>query len=122
MAAARSSVARTFQAALQRWPKDTLRPECQLQDVLAKRLEKGTIAPANKGSLTQTQAELKQTNAIYSLLEDRYKNKYRVSDNLFQPKFNPTYYKDLLKELEEAPHRTYLQRLAKKFTGMFRLG
>ncbi|KAK4160501.1 cytochrome B pre-mRNA-processing protein 6 [Cladorrhinum sp. PSN259] len=122
MSAVRSSpAARVFQTALQRWPKDPLRPECQLQDVLAKRLEKGTIAPSSaiKG-VTKTQAELKQANALYSLLEDRYKNKYRTSAGVLEPKSNPTYYKDLVKELEEAPSRTFLQRLSKKLSGMIR--
>jgi cytochrome b pre-mRNA-processing protein 6 len=42
--------------------------------VLAKRLAKGPLAPAAKGA-TQEQADLKQANALYSLLEDRFKNK-----------------------------------------------
>jgi cytochrome b pre-mRNA-processing protein 6 len=63
-----------FRGALTRWPKDALRPDCQLQDVLAKRLEKGSLAPVTNG-LTQQQADLRQANALNSLLEDRYKNK-----------------------------------------------
>ncbi|KAL2023274.1 hypothetical protein VTK56DRAFT_3012 [Thermocarpiscus australiensis] len=117
---ARRIAARHFQGALLRWPKDPLRPECQLQDVLAKRLEKGQLAPSAKG-VTQEQADLKQANALYSLLEDRYKNKYRAAPQLFEPKSNPTYYKDLVKELEEAPNRTWLGRLAKRLSGIIRL-
>jgi cytochrome b pre-mRNA-processing protein 6 len=66
--------AKHFQGALQRWPKDVLRPECQLQDVLAKRLAQGSLAPVTRGA-TQEQADLKQANALYSLLEDRFKTK-----------------------------------------------
>ncbi|KAK4225701.1 cytochrome B pre-mRNA-processing protein 6 [Podospora fimiseda] len=117
-----SSAARLFQGALQRWPKDPLRPECQLQDVLAKRLAKGNLAPPStiKGA-SKTQAELKQANALYSLLENRYNTKYRAGPGVLEPKSNPTYYKDLVQELEEAPNRTFLQRLAKRLTGMIRL-
>jgi cytochrome b pre-mRNA-processing protein 6 len=68
------AAANHFRGALTRWPKDALRPECQLQDVLTKRLAKGTLAPATR-DITQEQADLKQANALYSLLEDRYKNK-----------------------------------------------
>lgn len=68
------TAANHFRGALARWPKDPLRPECQLQDVLAKRLEKGGLAPVTAGT-TQKQVDLKQANALYSLLEDRYKNK-----------------------------------------------
>ncbi|KAG7284426.1 hypothetical protein NEMBOFW57_010799 [Staphylotrichum longicolle] len=116
---ARSTAANYFRGALTRWPKSILRPEIQLQDVLAKRLEKGPLAPA-KGGMTQEQADLKQANALYSLLEDRYKNKYRPSPKIFEPKSNPTYYNDLLKELEEAPNRSLLGRMAKRLSGMIR--
>ncbi len=46
---------------------------------------------------------------------------YKLSDRMMQPKFNPTYYKDLVTELEEAPNRSWINRVAKKFGGMFRL-
>ncbi|KAL2140502.1 hypothetical protein VTI28DRAFT_3745 [Corynascus sepedonium] len=117
--AAKAAAANHFRGALTRWPKDTLRPDCQLQDVLAKRLQKGPLAPVTAGA-TQEQADLKQANALYSLLQDRYKNKYRSPEKLFEPRSNPTYYKDLLKELEEAPHRSWLGRLTKRLSGMIR--
>lgn len=37
-----------------------------------------------------------------------------------KPKSNPDYYQDLVKELEEAPNRTFLQRMGKKLGGMLR--
>lgn len=60
-----------YQRALARWPKDPLRPEIQFQDVLAKRLEKSFAASA----AVNEQKELKQLNALYTLLDDRYKTK-----------------------------------------------
>ncbi|EAQ91944.1 hypothetical protein CHGG_00179 [Chaetomium globosum CBS 148.51] len=137
--AARSAAANHFRGALARWPKDPLRPECQLQDILAKRLEKGKLAPVTAGA-KQEQADIKQANALYSLLEDRYKNKvcafwhlqgtcaeanlaqYRPAAKIFEPQSNPTYYKDLVKELEEAPTRSWLQRLGKRLSGIVRMG
>nr|CDP29859.1 Putative protein of unknown function [Podospora anserina S mat+] len=119
------STARLFQTALQRWPKDPLRPGCQLQDALAKRLTKGPLAPTLIKGLSQEQADLRQTNALFSLTENRYKNKersqYRVPESFLKPKFNPNYYSDILKELNEAPTRSYFQRVAKRVQGMFRL-
>lgn len=124
--------AKHLQGVLSRWPKDTLRPDCQLQDVLARRLDKTTGA-------AQGNVDLKQTNALYSLLEDRYKNKvnlfsrlniliwrtdtlqYRAPTKIFEPQSNPTYYNELIKELEEAPNRSFLQRIAKRLSGMIRL-
>lgn len=38
-----------------------------------------------------------------------------------EPKCNPTYYTDLMTELEEAPTRKWYQRLAKRVGGMIRL-
>ncbi|KAL1839266.1 hypothetical protein VTJ49DRAFT_1703 [Mycothermus thermophilus] len=109
MSASRSAAASHLKTALARWPQATLRPDCQLRDVLSKRLEQ------------QGKADLKEVNALYSLLEDRYKKKYPAPAKLLEPKSNPTYYKDLLRELEEAPNRSWLGRIAKRLSGMIRL-
>ncbi|KAL1835208.1 hypothetical protein VTK73DRAFT_6011 [Phialemonium thermophilum] len=114
--AARSVAYQHLQRALARWPRDPLRPDCQLQDVLARRLEKQAAA----GGAFDEQAELQQANALYTLLENRYKNKYRIQ-KLLAPASKPSYYADLLRELEEAPKRTWLQRLGKRLGGMIRL-
>ncbi|KAM7202994.1 hypothetical protein V8F20_004241 [Naviculisporaceae sp. PSN 640] len=124
MSASRSH--RLFQKALERWPKDPLRPDCQLQDVLAKRLKAGkSLLPPYEASLTgaaREQAELKQANALYGLLENRYKTKYTLaSGRIMKPKSNPTYYEDLVKELEEAPNRTWFGRIANRLKGLVRL-
>ncbi|KAJ4288343.1 hypothetical protein N0V88_007381 [Collariella sp. IMI 366227] len=116
---ARSVAATHLRGILNRWPKDVLRPDCQLQNVLAKRLQSGVLAPKTAG-VSQELADLRQVNALYSLLEDRYKNKHRAGDSIFEPKSNPTYYKDLIKELEEVPNRTWLQRLKKRLGGIIR--
>jgi cytochrome b pre-mRNA-processing protein 6 len=46
---------------------------------------------------------------------------FRAPTKLFEPQSNPTYYKDLVKELEEAPKRSFWGRLAKRLGGMIRL-
>lgn len=56
--------------ALAKWPKDVIRPQVQLQDVLRKRFE------ANQTGLSETE-QLQQANALYSLLDNRYKKKVR---------------------------------------------
>ena len=106
-----------YQRALAKWPKDALRPDCQLQEVLAKRLEKQIAAP--NGAFNE-KLELKQVNALYSLLEGRYQTKYRTIGNMMEPRSNPTYYKDLLTELEEAPNRSWLGRVGKRLGGLIR--
>ncbi|KAK0724882.1 hypothetical protein B0H67DRAFT_598340 [Lasiosphaeris hirsuta] len=113
-----------FSRALQRWPKDTLRPDCQLQDVLAKRMATGEVLPPSlfaRSAGAKAEAEMRQVNALYALLGNRYSLKYKLSDKIMRPRSNPTYYTDLLVEIEEAPNRTWFNRIAKKFGGMFRL-
>ncbi|EGS19496.1 uncharacterized protein CTHT_0049640 [Thermochaetoides thermophila DSM 1495] len=107
MSAARTLPVKHFQSLLTRWPVDSLRPDCQLQNVLAKRLGTGKLAPTvPKTFKSQENADLVQ---------------FRPRPDLLEPKSNPTYYKDVLKEIEEAPHRTWWQRIAKRITGMIRL-
>ena len=62
--------------ALSRWPKDPVRPEVQFQDVLRKRFEQAptTTTP----SRAEEQDLLRQANALYSLLENRYQKKVRT--------------------------------------------
>lgn len=78
-----------FQRVLAQWPKDRLRPESQLQDVLTKRIDK-QFAEQKAGStagVLSEEAELKQVNAMYSLLEDRYKTKVRFLRMLSEKTF-----------------------------------
>ena len=38
-----------------------------------------------------------------------------------RPKSNPTYYEDLLKELEEGPRRSWFNRMMLRISGLVRL-
>ncbi|KAI1169700.1 hypothetical protein F4777DRAFT_572175 [Nemania sp. FL0916] len=100
--------------ALSLWPKGTIRPEVQFQTVLQKRFEKA------RPDISE-EAQLKEANALYSLLDNRYKRQYPITGSLLQPKSNPTYYTDLVKELEEAPNRSYMDRLLLRIKGLVRL-
>ncbi|KAI1338127.1 hypothetical protein F5Y15DRAFT_417181 [Xylariaceae sp. FL0016] len=99
--------------ALAQWPKDTIRPEVQFQEVLRKRFELKAVM--------SEEDQLKQANALYSLLDNRYKKRYPIAGSLFQPKSNPTYFTDLVKELEEAPNRSMFDRLMLRLKGVVRL-
>ncbi|KAI1207520.1 uncharacterized protein F4807DRAFT_180313 [Annulohypoxylon truncatum] len=113
MAQAKVSAHRHILRALSQWPKDTLRPQIQIQEVLRKRFEQPSNLPE--------QDQLKQANALYSLINDRYKTKYPIRGSLLKPKSHPTYFTDLVKELEEAPSRSYLERLWLRLKGVVRL-
>ncbi|KAI1352020.1 hypothetical protein F5Y01DRAFT_281127 [Xylaria sp. FL0043] len=100
--------------ALNQWPKDTIRPEVQFQAILKKRFEQPKLDMSEE-------EQLRQANALYSLLDNRYKNTYPITGSLLQPKSNPTYFVDLLKELKEAPHRSFFERLMLRVKGIVRL-
>jgi hypothetical protein len=70
-------VLRHFEVAIEAWPRDRLRPECQLSTVLAKRLEQKTISPntAGRSDGAREKADLQQVNALLSLVENRYQTK-----------------------------------------------
>ncbi|KAI2602879.1 uncharacterized protein GGS25DRAFT_509026 [Hypoxylon fragiforme] len=101
--------------ALAQWPKDTLRPQLQFQDVLRKRFEQQPSPGVSE------QDQLRQANALYSLLENRYKKKYPITGDLLRPRSHPTYFTDLVKELEEAPSRSFAERLWLRVKGLVRL-
>ncbi|KAI8223163.1 hypothetical protein K4K54_006321 [Colletotrichum sp. SAR 10_86] len=104
-----------FQRALALWPKDNLRPEVQFPEFAARGLERRFANPA-----VDELSELKQANALYALADDRFKKQFPLNGELLQPKSQPTYFNDLLRELEEAPTRGWLQNMSKKLSGMFR--
>jgi cytochrome b pre-mRNA-processing protein 6 len=69
----------------------------------------------------QEQVELKQTQVLESFLENRYANKDPMPASLRNPKSSPTYYDDLVKEMQEAPERTWVGGLMKRIKGSLRL-
>lgn len=97
---------------LAKWPKDPLRPQMQLGEVLTKAFQ--AKPPTNSSQL------VKQSEAAQSLLMNRYTTKYRLDRRVMRPKVNPTYFEDLIKDLEEAPNRSWLQRKWLRIAGMIR--
>jgi len=116
--------------ALSRWPKDKLRPECQFQDAMRRRIDRRFLPASSPNTPNAAQAvansaidekvELEQVNAIYSLLENRYSRKYPITGSLLKPASNPTHYTDLVKELEEAPDRSWFGRTVNRWKGFLR--
>jgi len=116
--------------ALSRWPKDTLRPECQFQDAMRKRLDRRFLPASSSGTQSAATAvannaveerlESEQANILYSLLENRYSRKYPITGSLMKPASNPTHYEDLIRELEAAPQRSWLDRTLNRWKGFLR--
>ncbi|CAD0050874.1 unnamed protein product, partial [Aureobasidium pullulans] len=122
----RQQASKHYARILSQWPVDRLRPEISFQSVLKKRLEAAPVAQVNQANTAQTQApkarnELREINALYSLLEDRYSSTYPLSNAMMHPASAPEHYTTLVKELDEVPDRTFFQRIASRFKGMVRL-
>ncbi|THV86224.1 hypothetical protein D6D17_00692 [Aureobasidium pullulans] len=122
----RAQASKHYARILSQWPVDRLRPEISFQSVLKKRLEAAPVAQVNQANTAQTQApkarnELREINALYSLLEDRYSSTYPLSNAMMHPASAPEHYTTLVKELDEVPDRTFFQRIASRFKGMVRL-
>ncbi|MCJ1375889.1 hypothetical protein MMC20_007127 [Loxospora ochrophaea] len=65
-------------------------------------------------------AELEQANVLYSLLENKFSKRYPVSERLMKPLSNPTYYIDLIRELEDVPRRSRFRSMLNQWKGWLR--
>ncbi|KAI4094851.1 MAG: hypothetical protein LQ348_006586 [Seirophora lacunosa] len=135
--ASRPIVYRHYQRALAQWPIDVLRPQVSFQGSMRRRIEK-QFGPSNndktaydpskesKDTLvtplkpSDEGAELDQVNVLYSFLEDRYSKKYPLSDRLMKPLSDPEHYEKIIKELEEAPNRSWFGSMVNRWKGMIR--
>ncbi|KAK1487316.1 hypothetical protein CCUS01_03661 [Colletotrichum cuscutae] len=106
-----------MRSALALWPKDNLRPETQFGEIIQRGIERRYTEP----NVVDEAKELKQANAMFALTDDRFKKRFPLNGELLKPESQPTYFQDLLRELEEAPTRGWLQNMSKKLSGMFRL-
>ncbi|KAI9844924.1 MAG: hypothetical protein M1837_005210 [Sclerophora amabilis] len=135
---ANSVVTKQFLRALNYWPKDLLRPHISFQDTMRQRIEKrslpsaqqvksessskvgGTAASATDTVSPSDKAELEQAFALYSMLENRYSQKYPLSEAFMRPASNPSHYYDLMADMEAAPQRSWLATRLNKWKGFLR--
>ncbi|TVY87778.1 hypothetical protein LAWI1_G003511 [Lachnellula willkommii] len=100
-----SSVAyKHYIRALSHWPKDALRPDCQFQDVIRRRVDKRFL-PVEGQKPADEKAELEQ---------------YRITGDLMKPQSNPTHYTDLIHEMEAVPNRTWWGNMTNRWKGFLR--
>ncbi|KAK3081796.1 hypothetical protein LTS18_002645 [Coniosporium uncinatum] len=111
------TIARHYARIIQQWPHDPLRPTVSFTKLLEKRAAKAAAKP---GTVTEQQAELRNVNALYSLLDDRYTKKYPVSSAVLRPTSDPDYYDRLIAELHEAPRRSWFGRFINRWKGFLR--
>jgi cytochrome b pre-mRNA-processing protein 6 len=64
--------------------------------------------------------ESAQITALFSLLENRYANKYPLGDAVFKPRSAPEHYENLMAEIERAPGKTWWQAKVDEWKMMIR--
>lgn len=124
---------------IKRWPVDKIRPESvSFQTNMQRRIDRVTspslneaatsvkgnqalVSAAPPGELNE-QKEMKQANALYTLLENRYSTAFPMPEQFRYPASRKTHYDDLLRELEEAPERSKFASFIQRLKGRFRLG
>ncbi|OCK73681.1 hypothetical protein K432DRAFT_364557 [Lepidopterella palustris CBS 459.81] len=138
---ANPKIAKHYARLISLWPKDALRPTVSFQSTLQYRASQFSPAPTTATSSSPNassnpspspspapaslskpdpKAELLNINALYSLLENRYSKRYPISPRLLRPTSNPTYYDDLIAELEAAPTRSWFARKMEGWKRMIR--
>ncbi|KAG6001015.1 hypothetical protein E4U21_004772 [Claviceps maximensis] len=113
----RSMARRIYADAFAKWPKQDLRPDYQLQDILRAAVEERykSLKPGMEAE------ETLKARALQFLVQNKYNDRFKLQGPMLEPKSQPTYFHDLVKEIEEAPRRTWLERLGKRLSGMIRL-
>ncbi|KAJ5482874.1 hypothetical protein N7539_006320 [Penicillium diatomitis] len=119
---------------LQHWPQDAVRPasvsvQSYIQRQLRDNQNSTTTTPSSSRSTSSPEPALKplppisesSVNALSALLENRFANKFPLSQKIRYPASDPEYYDNLIKEFEEAPNRDWFGRLRKRLGGLLRL-
>ncbi|PNY24608.1 Uncharacterized protein TCAP_05467 [Tolypocladium capitatum] len=104
-----------------KWPKQELRPDYQFQDVLRRVVDERYARPTPPPEAE----ELLKARALQFLVQNKFRDRvhwqYKLKGPMLEPTSQPTYFEDLVREIEEAPKRTWLGRIGKRLSGMIRL-
>ncbi|KAL4938143.1 hypothetical protein BDV06DRAFT_201615 [Aspergillus oleicola] len=110
---------------LTHWPKDPIRPSSvSVQTYLQSRISQSQPSPSSQSQTSPAgggQLSESSINALASLLDNRYAEKYPLSPRIRHPASNPSHYDDLIREFAEAPERDFFGRIFKRLGGLFRL-
>ncbi|KAK8254477.1 hypothetical protein HDK77DRAFT_423285 [Phyllosticta capitalensis] len=124
-----STIARHYARIASLWPVDTLRPALSFQTALNKRQKAVTSSTTSSTTTTTTTTTTSATsspqasrdlNALYSLLDNRYKRAYPLSPRFLRPNSKATYYEDLMQELERSTQRNWWQGFVTKMKARLR--
>ncbi|KAK5993061.1 hypothetical protein PT974_06489 [Cladobotryum mycophilum] len=113
----RSVARKIYSDVFAKWPKQDLRPDYQFQDVLGK-VVNDRFKSYNPSMEPE---EMLKARALQFLAQDKFKDRYKLKGPMLEPQSQPTYFEDLVREIEEAPKRSWIERLGKRISGMIRL-
>jgi cytochrome b pre-mRNA-processing protein 6 len=65
--------------------------------------------------------EMKQISALDALLGNKFENAFPIPPQVRRPRYNATHYDDIVKELEEAPNRSFFTNFWNRLKGSVRL-
>ncbi|KIW69724.1 hypothetical protein PV04_05584 [Phialophora macrospora] len=134
MAANNSVIFKHWARIIKQWPVDRVRPaHVHFQKVMQSRLQKlqNPAAAATNVKSNDAQAipvepfneetELRQVNALYALLENRFEKEYPIPQRVRHPRSSVSHFDDLIKELDEAPGRSWFTNVWNRLKGSVRL-
>lgn len=106
------SLYRSYLRIVREWPEDKVRPNRGMKQILEKRVEE-TFRTTNPTKELDLEVARKELAALESLLDNTFKEKYPISDNILTPAGNPNYYSKLVSSLEASKDgsRSALARL-----------
>jgi len=99
-----------MQARLEKLQSPNATPQIKSNDALAIPAE-----PFNE------QKEMKQVNALYALLENRFEKEFPTPRQVRHPRSNATHYDDLVREMDAAPQRSWFTNTWNRIKGSVRM-
>ncbi|MCJ1481265.1 hypothetical protein MMC06_001422, partial [Schaereria dolodes] len=105
-----------YRRVIGRWPVDRLRPEVSFQKVVQQRMEKNFKLSSSE---PEEYVVAKEVQGIVPA-PVRADAKTELEQRLMSPLSHPTYYRELITELKEAPERSWVGRMVNKWKGFLR--
>ncbi|KAI8390919.1 uncharacterized protein BYT42DRAFT_542563 [Radiomyces spectabilis] len=93
---------RSYLRLVRDWPADKVRPNRDMKQMLAKRVEETFRQPLqSETEVFNIDKAKKQLDALERLLDNEFKLKYPLSDKILSPASNPKYYSSLISSLSK---------------------
>ncbi|KAF9113612.1 hypothetical protein BGX27_001202 [Mortierella sp. AM989] len=106
---------RAFLRVINKWPADPIRPTRNMKTALKSQLTEAFRNPNNNLSLPARIADAHlQLDALKTITNNHFKQKYPLSSKLLTPASNPNYYSKLVDMLEKETAKKNFEAIGKK--------